>query len=388
MRNPFTNGASEGAVSSGPLSSGLRLGRIAGVEVRLHWSWAIIAAILTIVLAGRVFPAEVAGLSGGAYVAMGLVTAVLFFATLLLHELGHALQARHEGLPTRGITLWMLGGVARSGAPFPSPGAEARVAIAGPVVSAVLGAALVGAGHIGGLPFAIAAVLEWLGWTNVALLAFNMLPALPLDGGRVLRAVLWQLTASLRKGTHAATRVSQALSVALIVLGLAGFLVSAGFGGLWLAFIGWFVYSAATAERDAADAQVALAGVHVADVMTPQPITISPMATAGDLLALRRRTGHSAYPVLGEHGDALGLVSVLAAERVSEHRRESVTVSTLAAESPRPLAVGADADVLSAVPELVRDPLHRAAVLRAGRLVGLVTMSDVSRAVSLRTAGN
>ncbi len=285
MRNAFTNGASDGAVSSGPLSSGLRVGRIAGVEVRLHWSWAIIAAILTIVLAGRVFPAEVAGLSGGAYVAMGLVTAVLFFATLLLHELGHALQARHEGIPTRGITLWMLGGVARSGAPFPSPGAEARVAIAGPVVSALLGAALVGAGHIGGLPSPIAVVLEWLGWTNVALLAFNMLPALPLDGGRVLRAVLWQLTASLRRGTHAATRVSQALSVALIVLGLAGFLVSAGFGGLWLAFIGWFVYSAATAERDAADAQVALAGVHVADVMTPQPITISPMATADDLLS-------------------------------------------------------------------------------------------------------
>ena len=367
------------------LAAGVPLARIAGVEVRLHWTWWIAAAVITIGLAGGVFPDEVPGLSNATYVAMGLVTAVLFFASLLLHELGHALEARRDGIPTRGITLWMLGGVARSAAPFPSAGVEARVALAGPAVSAVLGAGLVAAGQIGGLPDSVATVLEWLGWTNVLLLAFNMIPALPLDGGRVLRAALWRLTRNLLKATRIASRVSQALAVIMIVLGFASVLVGAAFGGLWLAFIGWFTFSAAAAEREAAEAQIALAGVQVADAMTPDPITVPPGATADELLETRRRTGHSVYPVVDESGDAIGLVSALAAQRVPERRRQSVTVRELLAQSPAPLALDADADLMSAVPSLAENPLQRAALLRAGRLVGLLSLNDVSRAVHLRT---
>ncbi len=148
-----------------------------------------------------------------------------------LHELGHALEARREGIPTRGVTLWMLGGVAESGAPFATPGVEARVALAGPAVSAALGAALVGAGQVAGLPTAAAAVLEWLGWTNLLLPAFNLLPALPLDGGRVLRAALWRLRGSHVKATRNATRVSQAVSVGLIAIGVLGAFDGGGFGG-------------------------------------------------------------------------------------------------------------------------------------------------------------
>jgi Zn-dependent protease len=366
------------------LAAGVPLGRIAGVEVRLHWTWWIAAAVITVGLAGGVFPEEVPGLSNAAYVVMGLVTALLFFSSLLLHELGHALEARRDGIPTRGITLWMLGGVARSGAPFPRAGVEARVALAGPAVSAVLGAGLVAAGQIGGLPDSVAAVLEWLGWTNVLLLAFNMIPALPLDGGRVFRAVVWRLTGNLLRATRIASRVSQGLAVVLIVLGFAWFLVGAGFGGLWLAFIGWFVFSAAAAERGAAEAQIALAGVQVADAMTPDPITVTPGATADELLETRRRTGHRVYPVVDEHGDAIGLVSTLAAQLVPERRRQWVTVRELLAHSPAPLTIDADAELMSAVPALAENPLHRAAVLRAGRLVGMLSLSDVSRAVRLR----
>lgn len=132
----------------------------------------------------------------------------------------------------------MLGGVAQSGGPFPSPGAEARIALAGPAFSAALGAALVVAGAMAGLPVALAAVLEWLGWTNLLLLAFNLLPALPLDGGRVLRAALWRIRGSHVKATRAATRISRAMSVGLIAVGLLGALVGGTLGGLWLAFVG------------------------------------------------------------------------------------------------------------------------------------------------------
>jgi Zn-dependent protease len=131
-----------GPSAAGTLATGLRICSVAGIEIRLHWTWLLAAVFITVSLAGSVFPSEVGGLSGAAYLAMGLVTALLFFVSLLLHELGHALEARREGIPTRGITLWMLGGVARSGGPFRSAGEEARVALAGPAVSALLAAAL------------------------------------------------------------------------------------------------------------------------------------------------------------------------------------------------------------------------------------------------------
>jgi CBS domain-containing protein len=279
----------------------------------------------------------------------------------------------------------MLGGVAQSGGPFPSAGVEARVALTGPAVSAALGAALVGAGQIGALPAAIAAVLEWLGWTNLLLLAFNMIPALPLDGGRVLRAALWRLSGNLLRATRVATRVSRALAVGLMGFGAVSFLVSAAFGGVWLAFIGWFVFSAAAAEVRGAEAQVALAGVQVAELMTADPITVPATASAGELLQLRRRTGHSVYPVIDDQGDAVGLISTQAAQRLPEHRRNWVTVRDLLPAAPAPLAI--DADALVTIPALNGNPLHRAAVLRAGRLVGLLSLSDVARAMRLRTGG-
>jgi Zn-dependent protease/CBS domain-containing protein len=372
---------------TGALATGMRLGSVAGVEIRLHWTWLLAALFITTSLAGGLLPAEVGGLSAVVYLGMGLVTALLFFVSLLLHELGHALEARRQGTPTREITLWMLGGVARSSGPFTSAGQEARVALAGPLVSAALAAALVGAGRIGGLPAAAGAVVVWLGWANLALLCFNMIPALPLDGGRLLRAALWRFGGSLVRATRIAARVSQLLAVALIALGAASFVVGAAFGGLWLAFIGWFVFAAATAERGGAETQAALAGVQVRELMTPDPTTVPATASAGDLLQLHRETGRSVYPVIDERGDAVGLVSARAAERLPQHRREWVTVSELLDAGPYPLALDAEAEALTAIPALVGNPLHHAAVLRAGRLVGLLALTDVSQAVQVRAEG-
>lgn len=365
------------------LGPGLVIGRIAGIDIRLHWTWGVAAVVIALSLADGVFPGEVGGLSSGTYLAMGIATTLLFFVSLLLHELGHALEARREGLPTRGITLWMLGGVAQSGAPFPRAGVEARVALAGPAVSAVLGAALVAVGRLAGLPVGLAAVLEWLGWTNLLLLAFNMLPAYPLDGGRVLRSALWRITGSQLRATRVAGRVSQALSAVLIAAGVVAVFLGA-FSGLWLAFVGWFVMSAASAELATTEAQAALSGLHVEDLMTPDPVTIAAGASAGELLELARRTRHSVFPVLDEQGDAIGLVTVAAAERLPERRRAWVTVRELAAESAEALALDADADVVPALAALMVNPLRRATVLRAGRLVGIVSVTDVARAARRR----
>jgi Zn-dependent protease/predicted transcriptional regulator len=361
------------------------VGRIAGIDVRLHWTWGIAASLIAIALATSVFPDEVPGFSNGTYYVMGVVTAVLFFASVLLHELGHSLQARREGLATRQITLWMLGGVSESSAPFESAGTEGRVALAGPAVSAVLGVALVAAGQVSALPDTVAAVLLWLGWTNLLLLAFNLLPALPLDGGRALLALLWRIRGSELRATREAAQISQVFSAALIALGVLAFLAGGGFSGIWLAFVGWFILASGRAERAFAETRAALAGVHAADVMTANPVTIAPAASAQDLIDLARRAGHSAYPVVDEQGDSLGFVSAPFAERVPARYRDSVTVRELLDQSPDPVSLDADADVSSALPAITGSPFHRAAVTRAGRLVGLVSLDDLTRAARLRS---
>jgi Zn-dependent protease/predicted transcriptional regulator len=358
---------------------GLHLARVAQVDVFLNWTGLLAAVLLAGVLAAGVFPAQVGGLSDSGYAAMGVAAAVLFFASSLLRELGHALAARREGISTRAITLWMLGGVWHAGGALDTLGGEARVAVAGQAVSALLGAALVGAGEIGGLPGALATVLEWVGAWNLLLLTLNTLPAFPLDGGRLLRAALWRLGGSRLEATRVATRVSQALSIGVILVGVMLVPLRAGLG-LWLGFVGWFVFLGATAERRRVEAESALAGVRVADVMTPDPATIAGRSSARELLELRRRTGHTVFPVVDQHGDAIGLISVVSAERLQERRRDWVRVRELLAHSPEPFALEAEAEVLTVVPTLLGHSLHRAVVLRAGRLVGLISLSDVSRA--------
>jgi Zn-dependent protease len=239
----------------GPQIGVVRLGRIAGVEVRLHWTWGIAASLIALGLGSSVFPAAVPGLAPNTYYTMGVATALLFFVSLLLHELGHALQARREGIPTRGITLWMLGGIAESEAPFATAGTEARVALAGPAVTLVIGVGLVAVGQIGGLPQTVAAIVQWLGWTNLILLGFNLIPALPLDGGRVLRGALWRVYRNHMRATRDALRVSQVLAAAMIAFGLVWSLSGAGLNGLWLAFIGYFLMSSGRGERALAEMQ-------------------------------------------------------------------------------------------------------------------------------------
>jgi Zn-dependent protease len=170
------------------VGSSIRLGRFAGVEIGVNWSWLVVFALIAWSLASAVFPAQNPGLSHGAYIAIAVVAAILFFISLLAHELGHAVTARREGMEIEGITLWLFGGVAKFKGMFPSAGAELRIALAGPAVSLVVGIACSLIAWAFALPTGIDGVFAWLGYINLFLLAFNLLPALPLDGGRVLRA--------------------------------------------------------------------------------------------------------------------------------------------------------------------------------------------------------
>jgi Zn-dependent protease len=234
------------------MGSSIRLGRIAGIEIGINWSWLVVFGLIAWSLAGAVFPSTNPGLAHGTYIAMAIVAAACFFASLVLHELGHAIVAQRNHIRIDGITLWLFGGVAKLGGTMPSAGSEFRVAIAGPLVSLVVGVALTLIAWLVPLPDAVDAVAAWLGYSNLILLVFNLLPALPLDGGRVLRSALWQLWRDYRRATGAAVRLSRVLALLLILGGLVLLVVQGAYSGLWLAFVGWFLLSAAASEARAA----------------------------------------------------------------------------------------------------------------------------------------
>lgn len=251
----------------------LRIGRVFGVPLALHYTWVAIAILIALSLAAR-FELEHPTWSGGLVWTVALVTGALFFAGLVLHELAHAGAAKASGLPVRSITLFALGGLAHIQKQPPTPKAEFQMAIAGPLTSIALGAGcLAAAVGLGWMPGSepetpIRAILVWLGFINIVLAIFNMVPGYPLDGGRVLRAAAWAVTGDRNRATKIAARGGQIIALLLIGYGLFALLGGAGFGGLWMAFIGWFLLVSAQQAYAESDLQAELRDVRVADIMS------------------------------------------------------------------------------------------------------------------------
>jgi Zn-dependent protease/CBS domain-containing protein len=310
---------------------------------------------------------------------MALVAAVLFFVSLLLHELGHAVQARRDGLEIEGITLWLFGGVARFRGELPSAGAEFRMAIAGPLVTLVIGGAFVALAALAPLPDAVDGVAAWLGYINLFLLAFNMLPALPLDGGRVLRSALWAARHDFAWATVVAAGVGRAFGYLMIAGGLALFIFQGSFSGAWLAFLGWFLLGAAGMEARHLAVRQALEGLKVSHFMVRDPVTADPDQTLGDFMdGVAGVARYTAYPVV-HGGEALGILPlrrVLEAPR-AEWDRQTVRERMIGLdEVPRLLAAE---DALQAFEELAANDLHRGVVLEEGKLAGFVSITDIAR---------
>ena len=355
------------------------LGRLAGVEIGINWSWAIVFALIVWSLDAAVFPDQNPGLAKGAYAGMALVAALLFFASLLLHELGHAVQARREGVEIEGITLWLFGGVARFKGEFPSAGAELRIAIAGPLVTLVLGSAFVALAVLARLPEAVDGVAAWLGYINLFLLAFNLLPALPLDGGRVLRAALWGAKRDFAWATVIAADIGRGFAYLMIGGGLLLFIVQGAFSGAWLAFLGWFLLGAAGIEARHLAVRQALAGLKVGQLMIPDPVTADPDQTLGEFMdGVAGVARYTAYPVVRD-GEVLG---VLPLRRVLETPRgewdERRVRECMLQRDEVPL-LRQDEDALEGFEELAEGDLHRGLVLEDGHLAGFVSITDIAR---------
>jgi len=363
------------------VESSFRLGRIAGVEVGVNWSWLVVFALITWSLAAGVFPDQDPGRSQDTYIVMAVIAAALFFASLLGHELGHAVTARREGMELDGITLWLFGGVARFKGQFPSAGAELRIALAGPLVSLVIGVACSLLAWAIALPGGVDGVLAWIGYVNLILLVFNLLPALPLDGGRVLRALLWGAKADFAWATDVAASIGRGFGYLLIGGGIALFVFQGAFSGAWLAFVGWFLLGAATAEQRYAAARQALAGLRVGDLMTAHPITVPSDHTLGEFIddvAWQRR--HTTYPVM-DHGRFAGLLAFRCVSSIPRNQWDSRSVRSCmipAEEVPR---LRPETAAIDALVELSGSTANRGVVLDGGHLVGILSTADLGRAL-------
>lgn len=364
------------------METSVRLGRIAGIEIGVNWSWFAIFALLVWTLSEGVFPDQNPGLSHGAHLGMALVATVCFFTSLLAHELGHALVARREGMQIEGITLWLFGGVAKFRGSFPSAGAEFRIAIAGPLVSLAIGVTLILVA-LARLPEQVDGVISWLGYINLFLLAFNMLPALPLDGGRVLRSTLWRWQRDYAKATRLAANVGRGFGLLFIAAGIFLLIFEGEFSGAWLAFIGWFLLQAAGSEARYALTRQALAGVRVRDLMSREPATVEPTATLGafmDGVAWSRR--FTTYPVV-EDGRVLGLLAFRGVAEVPRGEWDVRTVASCMIPRERVPVVHEDDEAEAALAALMESGVHRAFVLEGEQLVGLLSITDVLRALDV-----
>lgn len=365
------------------LDATFTLGRIAGVRIGLNWTWLLVFALFTWTLTSAVFPAQNPRLSDGTYLAMGVVASGLFFASILAHELGHALQARRDGMEIEGITLWLFGGVATFKGNFPSAGAELRIALAGPLVTLVLGGLLSAAAIAIAFPPAVDGVIAWLGYINFVLLGFNLLPALPLDGGRVLRATLWHWRGDYERATGVAATIGRGFGYAFIGLGTALLIFQGTFSGVWIAFIGWFVLMAAGSEERFARMKRAFEGSVVGELMSREPVTVPSDLTLDRVVdEVMWRSRFTTYPVV-RNGRAVGLLPFRAVAAVPRSEWSTRTAANSMTPLVRVPVLATATPLEEAVDALGQSDLGRALVLDGERLVGVLSISDVARALEL-----
>jgi Zn-dependent protease len=364
------------------MGGNLTIGRFGGVEVRLNWSLIAVFALITWSLAEGVFPSQNPGLSHGTYIAMAIVAAVLFLASILLHELGHSWVARREGIEVDSITLWLFGGVSQLKGRFASAGDEFRVAISGPLVSIVLGVLFVLIA-VAPVPSSVDGVAAWLGYINLILAVFNLLPASPLDGGRVLHAALWRAKGDFAWATRVASEIGQGFGYLFIALGLAMFIFQGSFSGAWLAFIGWYLLQGARAEARYVATEQALEGLRVRDLMVRDPVSVDADSTIGrlmdDVVWSHRFT---TYPVL-DGGRPVGLLTFASVAAVPRSDWDTRRVRDTMIPLDQVPLLTEDEKAVDALAELATPSANRGLVVDNGHLAGLLSITDLARALEV-----
>ncbi len=361
------------------LGGNVPIGTIRGIRVLINWSWLIIFLLITWSLATGYFPAHFRHWSAGEYWAVAAVAAILLFVSVLIHELSHSFVAQSRGLPVSTIILYIFGGVSNLTREPSSAGEEFWIAFAGPLSSIVLGL-IFGLIHLAlRQPDWLSAIFGYLGAINLVLAAFNLIPAFPLDGGRVFRAIVWAINHDLRRATRAATVVGQAIAWLFIFFGIWQVFAGNFIGGIWLAFIGWFLNNAATSSFRYAQQSAQFRNVDVRDVMTANPVTVSAGESLGEVVyGHLLQQGRKALPVV-EDDVLTGLITASDVRHFPPEKWTSTTVAEAMTRLAKLDIVTPNTHLMDAMSLMNLHGHNQLPVAENGRLLGLVSRADVLR---------
>jgi len=359
------------------VKSSLRLFRIAGIDIGIHYTWILIFVLLSWSLAQVFFPQLYPGWDTVTYWVTGVVAALLLFGSVLVHELAHSLVAQARGMTVSSITLFIFGGVSNLEDEPEKPKVEFVMSIAGPLSSLALAGIFWGLLQIvGDQQSPVAATFSYLALINALLAGFNLLPGFPLDGGRVLRAILWNRTGNLVKATNIAATVGRFMGWGFIAFGL--FQVFAGnfIGGIWLAFIGWFLSSSADASRREVTLREQLSGVQVKEVMTTNAMLIGPDTGVAELVSNVFRKQHGRAVPVCQNDQVVGIVTVTDVKELPQEKWEETAVKEIMTSGPL-YSVTPDDDLNTALRFIAKHDINQVLVLRGNKCAGLVSRSDI-----------
>ena len=358
----------------------IELIRIFNIPIKLDLSWFIIVAFISWTLASGYFPHKYPDLDKSIYWIMGISSALLLFVSVLLHELSHSIIAKKNNIPIKGITLFIFGGVAEMTEEPTTAKSEIKMAVAGPVCSGALALVFFVISNflITFVPvIPLIGILKYCVFINLALMIFNLLPGFPLDGGRILRAIIWNYTGDIRKATHTTSRIGSSLGVFLIIFGFFNIFTGNFIGGLWFAFIGIFLKGAAESGYQQLVAGKLLHGIKISEIMTRDLVTVEDSTTLDKLVDdyfLKHR--YNSYPVVS-NGMLVGIVSMHDVKQVPREDWDKVDVRKILDSKIISLCISPDDDATSAMSKMIRKGLGRIPVLDNGKLVGIVSHRDI-----------
>ena len=367
------------------MNDGIQVAKIWNIPIRLHISWFIIFALVAWTLASGYFPAQAPDLSKAQYLVVGALTSLLFGASVLAHELGHSFVALRNKVRVSRVTLFIFGGIAQIEEEPPTPRAEFWIAIAGPLTSLALGLGFGALGLLAGPLAWLSAPSLWLARINLVLAAFNLIPGFPLDGGRVLRAIVWQVKKDLKKATQIASTAGRVVAIGFIAYGVFIALTGDFFNGLWIAFIGWFLQNAAAGAVTQMEVQETLKGVEVSQIMQRDVQSI-PWSTRLDSVVEERVIpfGSQVFLVTDQHGLALrGMLTLGNVTAVPRDRWAHLTAQDVMVPRNRFVSVRPEMEVLDALRFMDESHVSQVPVMDDDDLIGVLTQEDVMRYLRL-----
>jgi len=370
------------------MGGAFNLGKLFGIQVRIHFTWFIIFALVTVTLSWQVFPGMYPGWEQSLYWVMGVASSLLFFASVIAHEFAHSLVAMRKGVPVKSITLFVFGGVAQITKEAAKASDELKIAAAGPVCSVA----------IGGLFFLLSVVVRsisapvavmafWLAQINVVLAVFNMIPGFPLDGGRIFRSTLWRFTGSYQHSTRIATQVGKGVAYSFMgVGGVVVFLFDQWLSGMWLVFIGFFLLNAASTAYRQQQWRDSLRGVTAVQVMTTGYPVVSPETTVGQLIRDYILAGGYRFFLVVDEGRLQGILTLSEIRSVSQQAWESTQAGEIMTPVDRLKAAQPDQDVLSILGEMDEGNIDQMPVVSEGRVIGVIARDSLARFLYNRPA--